>query len=89
MHGKTSSIFHNGQGIFTGLSNPITAARYHSLVVKDEGLPDELEVVARTADGTIMALKHRNYPLWGVQFHPESILTPEGRQLMNNFMTVS
>lgn len=85
MHGKTSEIFHNESGIFKGLPNPFTATRYHSLSVTD---PGEMQVTARTSDGEIMGLAHSQYPLWGVQFHPESILTPAGPKLLENFLNV-
>jgi anthranilate synthase component 2 len=87
MHGKTSTIEHNGRGLFSGLTGPFPASRYHSLIVADEGLPEELEVTARTKeDGTIMGLRHRTWPVHGVQFHPESILTSEGRRILRNFL---
>jgi anthranilate synthase/aminodeoxychorismate synthase-like glutamine amidotransferase len=87
MHGKTSTIEHDGRGVFTGLTTPFAASRYHSLVVAEEGLPPELEISARTReDGTIMGLRHRRWPLHGVQFHPESILTGEGRRILRNFL---
>ena len=87
MHGKTSTIEHNGRGLFSGLTGPFPASRYHSLIVADEGLPAELEVTARTKeDGTIMGLRHRTLPIHGVQFHPESILTSEGRRILRNFL---
>jgi anthranilate synthase/aminodeoxychorismate synthase-like glutamine amidotransferase len=86
MHGKTSAIHHDGRTIFTGLENPFTATRYHSLVVSPDGLPDCLEVSARTGDGVIMGLRHRRHPVEGVQFHPESILTTEGKRLLRNFV---
>ena len=90
MHGKTSEIEHDGRTIFGGVPSPFTATRYHSLIVSEEGLPAELEVSARTkdADGTnvIMGLRHRRYPVEGVQFHPESVLTPEGKKLIRNFI---
>ncbi len=87
MHGKTSTIEHNGRGLFSGLTGPFPASRYHSLIVADEGLPGELEVTARTKeDGTIMGLRHRSLPIHGVQFHPESILTSEGRKILRNFL---
>jgi anthranilate synthase/aminodeoxychorismate synthase-like glutamine amidotransferase len=87
MHGKTSTIAHNGRGVFTGLTAPFPASRYHSLIVSDAGLPAELEVTARTQeDGTIMGLRHRAWPIHGVQFHPESILTGEGRRILRNFL---
>ncbi len=89
MHGKTSVISHNGQGVFAGIASPFTVARYHSLVVQKDGLPNELEVSAQTEDdGTIMALRHRQFPIHGVQFHPESILTREGQHLLRNFLKV-
>ena len=87
MHGKTSMIEHDGRGVFSGLSAPFVASRYHSLVVSDEGLPRDLEVTARTQeDRTIMGLRHRTWPVHGVQFHPESILTGEGRHILRNFL---
>jgi len=86
MHGKTSPIHHDGVGVFAGLPDPLVATRYHSLVVADEGLPDVLEVTARTPDGTIMGLRHRELALEGVQFHPESILTEAGHDLLRNFL---
>jgi anthranilate synthase/aminodeoxychorismate synthase-like glutamine amidotransferase len=87
MHGKASTIEHDGRGVFAGISGPFVASRYHSLVVADEGLPDELEISARTReDNAIMGLRHRHHPIHGVQFHPESILTSEGRQLLRNFV---
>ncbi len=87
MHGKTSTIEHNGRGVFSGLIEPFVASRYHSLVVSDEGLPHELEVTARTReDRIIMGLRHRTWPVHGVQFHPESILTGEGRHILRNFL---
>ena len=87
MHGKTSAIEHNGRGVFTGLASPFEASRYHSLVVAEEGFPEDLEVTARTqGDGVIMGLRHRTLPIYGVQFHPESILTSEGRHILRNFL---
>ncbi len=87
MHGKTSIIEHNGRGVFSGLTEPFPASRYHSLVVADDGLPSVLEVTARTReDGTIMGLRHRTLPIQGVQFHPESILTTEGHRILRNFL---
>jgi anthranilate synthase component II len=87
MHGKTSTIEHNGRGVFSGLTAPFQASRYHSLVVAEAGLPDTLEITARTRDdNTIMGLRHREYPVHGVQFHPESILTSEGRHILRNFL---
>ncbi len=86
MHGKTSEVEHDGKTIFTGIASPMTCTRYHSLIVADEGLPAELEVSARTADGIIMGLRHREYPVEGVQFHPESALTHDGKRLVGNFL---
>ena len=86
MHGKSSLIYHNSQGILTGLSNPFSAIRYHSLVVKRDGLPDCLEVTAWTDDGTIMGLRHRQYPVEGIQFHPESFMTEAGKDILRNFL---
>ena len=86
MHGKTSDIFHDGRTIFLGLENPFCATRYHSLVVSADGLPECLEVSARTKEGVIMGLRHRQHPLEGVQFHPESILTDTGKKLLENFL---
>ena len=85
MHGKVSSVSHDGRGVFRGVSQPFTAGRYHSLVVADP-LPDPLEAAARTDDGTIMGVRHRQYPIHGVQFHPESVLTESGRQVLKNFL---
>jgi anthranilate synthase/aminodeoxychorismate synthase-like glutamine amidotransferase len=85
MHGKVSNISHDGRGVFRGVSQPFVAGRYHSLVVADP-LPDVLEVAARTEDGTIMGVRHREYPIHGVQFHPESVLTSAGRQVLRNFL---
>ena len=89
MHGKTSEVHHDGKGVYAGLPNPFTATRYHSLVVERESLPDCLEVVSETEDGVIMGLRHREYRVEGVQFHPESILTGEGKSLLQNFLTSS
>jgi anthranilate synthase/aminodeoxychorismate synthase-like glutamine amidotransferase len=86
MHGKTSAIHHDGRGVFAGLPDPFTATRYHSLVVEPSTVPDELEVTARTSDGVIMGLRHRSLAVEGVQFHPESLLTPEGPSLLSNFL---
>lgn len=85
-HGKTSAIHHTGEGVMRGLPNPFEAGRYHSLVVDRASLPDELEVTAETADGLIMGVRHRRHPIQGVQFHPESVLTPMGKQLLKNFL---
>jgi anthranilate synthase/aminodeoxychorismate synthase-like glutamine amidotransferase len=86
MHGKTSMIHHDGKGVFKGLSQPFEATRYHSLIVKRDTLPDSLLITAETAEKEIMGLRHKEYPLHGVQFHPESILTVEGKQLLKNFL---
>jgi anthranilate synthase/aminodeoxychorismate synthase-like glutamine amidotransferase len=87
LHGKTSTIEHDGRGVFAGLNGPFVATRYHSLIVAEEGLPGDLEVCARTReDGTVMGLRHRRWPVHGVQFHPESILTGEGRRILRNFL---
>jgi anthranilate synthase/aminodeoxychorismate synthase-like glutamine amidotransferase len=86
MHGKTTLIFHRGQGVFQNLPMPLTANRYHSLIVERSTLPDELEITAETAEGLIMGLRHRIYPVEGVQFHPESIMTPRGKDLLQNFL---
>jgi anthranilate synthase/aminodeoxychorismate synthase-like glutamine amidotransferase len=94
MHGKTSRIEHDGKTVFKGIDSPMTATRYHSLIVEESGLPNELEVTARTqegeADGSsiIMGLRHRRYPVEGVQFHPESILTTDGKKLIANFLAL-
>ena len=89
MHGKTSAIHHDGAGVFAGLPDPLTATRYHSLVVEPESVPDVLEVTARTSDGVIMGLRHRTLAVEGVQFHPESLLTPEGPSLLANFLAMA
>ena len=86
LHGKQSEIVHNGRGIFSGISSPVKVARYHSLAVQREDLPDCLEVLAQTADGEIMAMCHREYPVVGLQFHPESIYTEHGKRMMENFL---
>ena len=87
MHGKTSQVLHDGRTIFAGIPSAMTCTRYHSLIVQQEGLPDMLEVSARTEDGaTIMALRHRTLPIEGVQFHPESVLTTDGRRVIENFL---
>lgn len=88
MHGKSSLIFHNRNKLFAKVHLPFQAARYHSLVVKKNDLPTVLSVEAEDVDGNIMALSHREYPMYGVQFHPESILTPEGQQIINNFVEI-
>jgi para-aminobenzoate synthetase component 2 len=86
MHGKTSPIHHNGTSVFEGLESPFTATRYHSLIVERESLPDCLEITAETAEGEIMALRHKEYPIEGVQFHPESIITDHGHTMLRNFL---
>ena len=85
MHGKVSTVQHDGRGVFRGIAQPFTAGRYHSLVVADP-LPEDLEAAARTDDGTIMGVRHRTFPIHGVQFHPESVLTGEGRRVLRNFL---
>jgi anthranilate synthase component 2 len=86
VHGKTSSIAHEGTGVFSGLPDPMEATRYHSLCVRESDLPDVLAITARAEDGTIMGLRHRHLPVEGVQFHPESVLTPEGARLLDNLL---
>lgn len=87
MHGKTSKIIHDGKGLFTGVDNPFVATRYHSLIVKRDTIPaDTLEVTAWTSEGEVMGLKHREHEIWGVQFHPESILTTAGKAVLQNFL---
>ncbi|RAV09671.1 aminodeoxychorismate/anthranilate synthase component II [Paenibacillus contaminans] len=88
MHGKTSEIRHDGKTIFSDIPSPYTATRYHSLIVKSETLPDCLEVSARTAEGEIMALRHKEYPIEGVQFHPESVISEHGLTLLKNFLAL-
>jgi anthranilate synthase/aminodeoxychorismate synthase-like glutamine amidotransferase len=88
MHGKTSPIQHNGRDLFRGMPDPFAATRYHSLVIKRDTLPDCLEITAETAEGEIMGVRHKQYPIWGVQFHPESILTENGRQILKNFLSL-
>jgi len=87
MHGKTSEILHDGAGVFAGLASPLTATRYHSLTLAPETIPDVLEVTARTADGVVMGVRHRQLDVEGVQFHPESILTGHGHDLLRNFVS--
>jgi anthranilate synthase component 2 len=87
MHGKTSQVSHSGVGVFRGIENPMTATRYHSLIIERDTCPDVLEITAWVEDGTIMGVRHRNYPhIEGVQFHPESVLTTSGKQLLRNFL---
>ena len=86
MHGKTSPIHHNGKDLFEGMPNPFNATRYHSLVIQRDTLPDFLEVTAETDEGEVMGIRHQELPIWGVQFHPESILTENGRRIMQNFL---
>jgi anthranilate synthase component 2 len=89
MHGKTSAVTHTNKGIFAGIASPFTATRYHSLIVENASLPDCLEVTAETADGTIMALQHKTQPVFGVQFHPESIASEYGHDMLRNFLAVT
>ena len=86
MHGKVSPIKHNGQDLFVGMPNPFMATRYHSLVIQRDTVPPELEITAETDEGEIMGIRHRSLPIWGVQFHPESILTENGRLILQNFL---
>ncbi len=88
MHGKTSPVSSDGRTIFAGLANPFTAGRYHSLIVERQSLPDCLEISAETEEGEIMGLRHRSLPIEGIQFHPESILTPSGKRIIRNFLTM-
>ncbi len=89
MHGKTSPILHDGSGLYQHLPNPFTATRYHSLIAERDGFPDVLKITAWTEEGEIMGLQHQELPVWGVQFHPESILTTEGMALLDNFLKIS
>jgi anthranilate synthase/aminodeoxychorismate synthase-like glutamine amidotransferase len=89
MHGKTSLIYHNGKTIFKDVENPFAATRYHSLLVRPGSLPDYLQVIAQTKEKEIMAIKHKKYSVWGVQFHPESILTFEGKKILANFLKLA
>jgi len=89
MHGKTSPIHHDGDELFEGLPDPFTATRYHSLIIEEASLPDELNVTARTPDGLIMGVRHQTHPIFGVQFHPESILTTVGPDLLRNFVKLA
>ncbi|MEM9025516.1 MAG: aminodeoxychorismate/anthranilate synthase component II [Verrucomicrobiota bacterium] len=86
MHGKTSSILHAGKGLFAGLDSPLTATRYHSLIIEKETIPHCLEITAETEDGIIMAVQHKEYPVYGVQFHPESYATQDGKKMLENFL---
>ena len=88
-HGKSSAVTHDAGGLFAGLPSPFEAARYHSLVVRESSLPAELRVTARSDDGLVMALSHRDLPVFGLQFHPESVLTPEGGKLLSNFLELA
>lgn len=89
MHGKTSDIYHNGKGLFEGIPSPFKAVRYHSLVIDEKTVPEDIQITARSDDGEIMAIEHKKYPIWGVQFHPESILTEYGKKLLENFLKLS
>jgi anthranilate synthase/aminodeoxychorismate synthase-like glutamine amidotransferase len=89
MHGKTSPIRHNGKDLFAGMPNPFAATRYHSLVIKRDTLPDCLEITAETEEGEVMGVRHKTLPIWGVQFHPESILTESGRTILQNFLKLN
>ncbi len=89
MHGKTSMVRHDGKTIFAGLPNPFSAGRYHSLIVTKETLPDCLEISAETEEGEIMGLRHKQYPVEGIQFHPESVLTPQGKRILKNFLKIT
>ncbi len=90
MHGKTSPIYHNGKDLFAGMPNPFNATRYHSLLIKRDTIPDTLEITAETKpEGEIMGIRHKTHPIWGVQFHPESILTEEGKKILSNFLTLT
>jgi anthranilate/para-aminobenzoate synthase component II len=88
MHGKTSQIYHYGDALFTGLPSHFEATRYHSLIIR-EPLPDALKIIAFTKDGEVMGIQHREYPIYGVQFHPESILTSEGKKILKNFLRIT
>ena len=89
MHGKTSMVAHNGQGLYAGLKNPFIAGRYHSLAISREGLPAALLIEATSEDGEIMGIKHQAHPTYGIQFHPESVLTPSGKRLLRNFLDLA
>jgi len=86
MHGKTSEVTHQNVGVFAGVANPVTATRYHSLVIERDTMPDDLEITAETSEGIVMGVRHRTLPVEGVQFHPESILTSSGRDMLRNFL---
>ena len=89
MHGKTSEIYHDDDPLFAGMPNPFTATRYHSLIIKRETIPDTLQIIADTRpEGEVMGIRHKQYPIWGVQFHPESILTQEGKRILQNFLAL-
>ena len=88
MHGKTSKIYHDGKGLFKGVKNPFDATRYHSLLVERKTFPTILKITAETKEKEVMGLQHKNYPVYGVQFHPESILTVEGKKILKNFLTI-
>ena len=88
MHGKTSPILHKGRGLFAGMDNPFEATRYHSLIVERDSLPDVFDVTAWTPEGELMGMKHKSHETWGVQFHPESVLTKQGLKLIENFLTI-
>ncbi len=88
VHGKTAKILHDGEGVYRGVQQGFEATRYHSLVIEPESLPEDLLVTSRTEDGTIMGVRHRDYPVEGVQFHPESVLTRSGHELLKNFLEV-
>ena len=88
-HGRTSSVRHSGEGLFAGIPSPFEAGRYHSLIVREQGLPSELNVTALSEDGLVMAIAHRSLPVFGVQFHPESVLTPHGEKLISNFLELA
>jgi len=89
VHGKTSAVIHTGRGLFLDVDNPFQATRYHSLLLAREGLPDKLQIMAWTPENEIMAIRHRDHETWGVQFHPESILTPEGPRIVENFLRLA
>lgn len=89
MHGKTSDIYHDGKGLFEGIPSPFKAVRYHSLVIDEKTLPEDIQITARSEDGEIMAIEHKTYPIWGVQFHPESILTEYGKKILENFLKLA